>query len=102
MEAGGDVMARLVGIEGPYAGEVFFLTGQNNAIGRGADRDIVLSADQTVSRNHAHIGNEGSDLVIYDDGSSNGTFVNGMRVTMQVLVSGDIVQLGQNSKFRFE
>jgi pSer/pThr/pTyr-binding forkhead associated (FHA) protein len=99
----GDIqMARLVGIEGPYSGEVFFLTGQNNAIGRGADRDIVLSADQTVSRNHAHIGNEGGDLVIYDDGSSNGTFVNGMRVTMQVLVTGDIVQLGQNSKFRFE
>jgi pSer/pThr/pTyr-binding forkhead associated (FHA) protein len=98
---GGSDMPRLVGIEGPYTGEVFLLTGQNIALGREPGRDIVLAADHTISRNHARISNEGGDLVVYDNGSANGTFVNGMRVSMQVLVPGDIVQFGA-SKFRYE
>jgi len=98
---GGSDMPRIVGIEGPYTGEVFLLTGQNLSLGREPGRDIVLSADHTVSRNHASVRNEGGDLVVYDNGSANGTFVNGMRISMQVLVPGDIVQFG-SSKFRFE
>ncbi len=98
---GGSEMPRIVGIEGPYTGEVFLLTGQNIGLGREPGRDIVLAADSTISRNHARIANEGGDLVVYDNGSVNGTFVNGMRISMQVLVPGDIVQFG-SSKFRFE
>jgi len=98
---GGPDMPRLVGIEGPYTGEVFLLTSQNMTVGREPGRDIVLSADTTVSRNHARITNEGGDLVIYDNGSSNGTYVNGMRISMQVLVPGDVVKFG-SSVFRFE
>lgn len=99
---GGADMARFVGIEGPYTGEVFLLTSPNTTIGREPGRDIVLSADATVSRSHARVSNENGDLVLYDVGSANGTFVNGMRVQMQVLVPGDIVQLGHGSKFRYE
>jgi pSer/pThr/pTyr-binding forkhead associated (FHA) protein len=40
-------------------------------------------------------------FVVYDDNSANGTYVNGQRVSMQALASGDIVQFG-SSKFRFE
>ena len=94
-------MPRLVGMEGPYTGQVFLLTNTTNIIGREPDKDIVLSADTTTSRNHARIVNEGGDFVVYDNGSANGTFVNSLRISMQVLAPGDIVQFGA-SKFRFE
>ncbi len=93
--------SRLVGLEGPYAGQAFALLPANTTIGRDANSDIALTADPTVSRRHAHVSVEGSGHVIYDDGSSNGTYVNGVRVTAVPLVPGSIVQLGQ-SKFRYE
>jgi pSer/pThr/pTyr-binding forkhead associated (FHA) protein len=96
------VGVQLFGVEGPYSGQVFPLTGANMIIGREAGRDIVLSADSTVSRNHASLVYEGAGIVVYDAGSSNGTYVNGMRVMSPVaLVPGDIIQFG-SSKFRYE
>ncbi|MGC8835081.1 MAG: FHA domain-containing protein, partial [Armatimonadota bacterium] len=55
----------------------------------------------TVSRRHAVIQRVGNSLVIVDEGSSNGTFVNGVRVTSQQLNPGDEVRLG-SSAFRLE
>jgi pSer/pThr/pTyr-binding forkhead associated (FHA) protein len=94
-------MPRLVGMEGPYAGQVFLLTSPNMMVGREPDKDIVLSADTTVSRSHARIVNESGDLVVYDNNSANGTYINGMRISMQILTPGDAVQFG-SSKFRYE
>jgi pSer/pThr/pTyr-binding forkhead associated (FHA) protein len=93
---------QLIGLEGPYAGQVFPLQGPNMVLGREAGCDVVLSADSTVSRMHARLVNEGGALIVYDNGSSNGTFVNGLRVNAPVqLASGDVVQFG-SSKFRLE
>ena len=36
-----------------------------------------------------------------DDGSSNGTFVNNVRITVQVLAPGDVIQFGA-TKYRYE
>jgi pSer/pThr/pTyr-binding forkhead associated (FHA) protein len=94
-------MPRLIGVEGPYSGQVFLLTAPITVVGRDPDRDIVLTADATISRNHARLVNEGGTFAVYDNGSSNGTFVNSLRIDMQVLRTGDIVQFG-SSKFRFE
>jgi len=93
---------RLVGVSGPYAGQVFELdeTGETT-IGRQSDRRIALSGDNTVSREHARIADEGGRFVIYDMGSSNGTFVNNNRITQQALTNGDLVQIG-STKFRYE
>jgi len=44
---------------------------------------------------------EGGQFVIYDEGSSNGTFVNNVRVERQPLRAGDVVQIG-STRFRFE
>lgn len=93
--------SRLVGLEGPYAGQVFPLAGTNMTVGRGEEREIVLVADSTVSRNHARIDSDGNVRTVYDAGSSNGTFVNGVRITAQALMPGDVVQFG-SSKFRYE
>lgn len=92
---------RLTGMEGATQGQVFTLSGPNMTLGREAGRDIVVNGDSTVSRTHARLGNENGVFMVYDNNSANGTFVNGVRVQMQALASGDIVQFG-NSKFRFE
>lgn len=94
-------MPRLVGLDGPYTGQVFLLTNPNIVVGREPDRDLALTADAMISRTHARIANENGDFVVYDNNSANGTFVNGQKIAMQLLVIGDQVQFGA-SKFRFE
>ncbi len=93
--------SQLTGLEGPYAGQVFPLASPNLTLGREPGKDIALTGDTTISRNHAHIAQESGQHVVYDDGSSNGTFVNNVRVQVQTLAPGDIVQFGA-SKFRYE
>lgn len=91
----------LVGQDGVYAGQVFPVAGPNVTIGRDPGNSIALVADSTVSRRHAHLVDEGGTYVLYDDGSSNGTFVNGARISVQQLAPGDIINFGA-SKFRYE
>lgn len=62
-------------------------------IGRDASNQIVLP-DLLVSRVHATVMLEHNELRVVDNGSSNGTLVNGARVTQAVLKPGDIVQIG--------
>jgi pSer/pThr/pTyr-binding forkhead associated (FHA) protein len=93
--------ARLVGISGPYAGQTIPLSGEVLTIGREAGRDLVLSGDGTVSRRHALLRVEGGGYLIADEGSSNGTFVNDVRISAQPLRSGDRIRIGA-SEFVFE
>ena len=63
-------------------------------IGRDAGCDLVL-ADMTVSRTHAGLRREGGGWLLSDAGSTNGTRVNGWRVTGPVpLQPGDRVTFG--------
>ncbi len=63
-------------------------------IGRGAAAGVRLG-DPEISRIHCQIEELDGHLVIRDLGSTNGTFVNGLRVTEAALISGDRVSLGQ-------
>ena len=93
---------RLVCIQGPYAGQSFPLSHAPTTIGRAADRDIALPADTSVSRTHARIVYQASRHVVSDDGSSNGTVVNGSRLAVpQPLNPGDLIQLG-DTVLRYE
>lgn len=92
---------RLVAISGPFAGQAFPLTASEATVGRGPDRDIALTTDPSVSRRHAQFSRGASGVEISDEGSSNGTFVNGIRVSKQHLQSGDEVTIGA-SVFRLE
>ena len=68
-------------------------------IGRIPDNDLVLS-DLNVSRHHAELRKSPTgSYEIVDLGSHNGTFVNGQRVTSQVLTEHDLVSIG-SSTFR--
>jgi pSer/pThr/pTyr-binding forkhead associated (FHA) protein len=65
-------------------------------LGRGSDCDLAFDAelDRATSLEHAtiHHGDEG--FVLSDLGSTNGTFVNGNRITTAVLKDGDRIELG--------
>jgi ABC transport system ATP-binding/permease protein len=66
-------------------------------IGRGADCDLRLRAPR-VSRHHCLIRTQAGAVTLSDLGSSNGTFINGQRLTSQTaLKSGDLVQVGDFS-----
>jgi pSer/pThr/pTyr-binding forkhead associated (FHA) protein len=66
-------------------------------IGRGADCDLRLRAAR-VSRHHCLLRTQAGGVTLADLGSSNGTFLNGQRVTSQAaLRSGDLVQVGDFS-----
>ncbi len=66
------------------------------SIGRDDSNHIILN-DKMVSRKHAQlIIYETGQVLIKDLGSSNGTFVNGNRISEQVLAAGDIVKCGSS------
>lgn len=80
--------------EGKDAGKEFDFDQESVVIGRTPECDVVLY-DAGVSRKHCRIFNEGSDFLIEDMGSSNGTKVNGAAITRkQALATGDKLTLG--------
>ena len=68
-------------------------------IGRQVDNAIVV-ADSTASRRHAEIRRLGTDYLIVDRGSANGTKVNGDAVAERVLQDGDVITIG-TTELRF-
>jgi pSer/pThr/pTyr-binding forkhead associated (FHA) protein len=70
---------------------------QRVVIGRGASNDVRLP-DASVSYRHASLRANGADFVLVDEGSTNGTFVGGVRIaprTSRLVRSGDLVRLGR-------
>jgi two-component system copper resistance phosphate regulon response regulator CusR len=64
-------------------------------IGRGTENSLCIPAT-VVSRSHAELIRVGSDYLLRDLGSTNGSFVNGARVTEQMLNDGDTIRFGGN------
>lgn len=91
---------RLVGVAGAYMGHVFPIMG-TAVMGRDAGNPIPLDRDTTASRRHAQISDAGGAYYLQDLGSSNGTFLNGAKVTESALSPGDEVTVG-GTRFRFE
>ena len=72
-----------------------FLSGGQTTIGRAETSDVVID-DPGVSRSHAAIRGDASGYSISDLSSSNGTYVNGIRLGSepQKLENRDIIQVG--------
>jgi hypothetical protein len=73
--------------------------GRRTRIGRGHDNELVLDTKH-VSRYHAVLLAGPANTSIEDLNSTNGVFVNGKRITRQVLKDGDRVTIGR-SHFRY-
>ena len=81
-------------ISGKYQGGEYPLGLQPEVvIGRSSDLDMVLVEDM-VSRRHARIACTETQILIEDLGSTNGTFVNGEKITRTTLKEGDRVLIG--------
>lgn len=86
---------RLVMVEGSRAGQEFSLDGLLS-LGRSATQDVVIDDDFSSSR-HAQLSPAGDGTWVVEDlGSTNGTFVNGTRITLPTRVStDDVVRIGR-------
>ena len=95
----GAYKGRLLVTAGAYAGREFFITEEVTTIGAMAGNTIVL-AEGGVSKRHAGIKVDDMRFELADLGSTNGTYVNGAKVTKQFLRDGDEIRLGEN-KLKF-
>lgn len=89
-------MARLAlrFISGKYKGGEYVLPERREIyIGRSSEIDLVLMEDM-VSRKHARIWFQDAKIFIEDFGSTNGTFVNGEKITKAEVKQGDRILIG--------
>jgi hypothetical protein len=97
-------MGRLVVLTSPALdqGDTFTLDSHPLTMGRGANNDVSIPTDEYASGRHARFEPRRDGVWIEDIGSTNGTFVNGIRVTRErKLVAGDVVRIGETD-LRFE
>lgn len=95
-------MPKLIIEQGPNPGLQIDLDRDELVIGRDQGCDLVI-ADPSVSRRHAHLLQRGEQIVVEDLGSSNGTFINGLRLSAPaVLQPGDTLGLGQVVRLKFD
>ncbi|MGZ4963707.1 MAG: FHA domain-containing protein [Limisphaerales bacterium] len=88
-------MAKLVVLSEGLAGKTHELTVDTTTVGRVEDNAFQIP-ESSVSSHHAEIIRRGSDVVIKDLNSTNGTFINGQQITGEgVLKPGQILRLGQ-------
>jgi pSer/pThr/pTyr-binding forkhead associated (FHA) protein len=66
-----------------------------SVVGREAESGIQLGEDEFASARHARIDPRADGVWVEDLGSTNGTFVNGERITAERLQPGDVVRVGE-------
>jgi hypothetical protein len=97
-------LGRLVVTASPAlaSGDVFVLESAPISIGRAANNEIVINADEYASTRHARVEPRRDGVYVEDVGSTNGTYVNGVRLTReQRLAPGDLIRVGETD-LRFE
>ena len=97
-------LGRLVVIASPTLehGETFTLDSHPLTVGRGSNNDVPLLDDEYASARHARFEPRRDGIWVEDIGSTNGTFVNGIRLTRERrLTPGDVVRVGETD-LRFE
>ncbi|HEX6946057.1 MAG TPA: FHA domain-containing protein [Acidimicrobiia bacterium] len=84
----------LVVERGPNRGVTYLLKEGSTTVGRHPESDIFLD-DVTVSRHHCRFIVGGDTIRVEDSGSTNGTYVNEVRVDQATLRAGDEVLIGR-------
>ena len=92
-------------VSGPLSGQQFDIKADGDFIGRDGGSSQIVIGDPRISKRHVWIGVKGGRVVIADQNSRNGTFINdpkAERVTEATLNSGDTVIMGESDVARFE
>ena len=94
----GSPAAALVCVAGPVKGQRFSIDKPHYRMGRSSKNDLRISADNSVSGEHAYLRYEKGGLFLFDQGSLNGTFLNEQRITGAPLMvrHGDRIRLGES------
>lgn len=85
---------RLIGISESVSGWTFYLDEQVTSIGRHWSNDIELN-DPRISRHHCLIRREDQEYIIEDLDSTNGVYVNGLRVKRSALADGTLINISK-------
>ncbi|HUY72242.1 MAG TPA: FHA domain-containing protein [Gaiellaceae bacterium] len=97
-------LGRLVVVESSTLaeGDVYSIDSNALTVGRGGDNDLPLEADEYASSRHARFEPRRDGVYVEDVGSTNGTYVNGIRLSGdRRLAPGDVVRIGETD-LRFE
>jgi pSer/pThr/pTyr-binding forkhead associated (FHA) protein len=86
-------MSKLVLLSEGFTGRTYELNVEKTTVGRVEDNAFQI-AEPSVSSHHAEIILKGNDVVIKDLNSTNGTFINGEKVTEAILKPGQTLRLG--------
>src|ERR1041385_6641828 len=86
-------MPRLVLLSEGFTGRTYELKTDKTTVGRVSDNAFEIP-EASVSSHHAEILLRGSDVVIKDLGSTNGTFINGEKIEEATLKPGQILRFG--------
>ena len=92
-------------VSGSLKGQQFEIKSDGAFIGRDASSSQIVISDPRISKRHVWIGVKEGRVVIEDQGSRNGTFINdpkSQRVTEASLSPGDTIILGESDVARFE
>ncbi len=95
---------KLVVVKSPALdeGEEWQLNSAPLTFGRGSQNDVPLQRDEFASSKHARIEPRRDGVWLEDIGSTNGTYLNGIRLTRpKRLTPGDIVRIGE-TELRYE
>ena len=97
-------VGRLVVVSSPTLepGEGRMLDSAPITVGRGAQNDVTLDGDDYASAKHARIEPRRDGVWVEDVGSTNGTYLNGIKLTRpRKLTPGDVVRVGE-TELRYE
>ena len=93
-------MSKLVALSEGLTGRTYELKVDKTTIGRLDDNTFQI-AEPSVSSHHCEVLLKGSDVVIKDLNSTNGTFINGEKISEAPLKPGQLLRLG-NVELRLE
>jgi pSer/pThr/pTyr-binding forkhead associated (FHA) protein len=83
-------------------GEEFGLDASPLTVGRGTQNDVSIDGDEFASARHVRVEPRRDGVWVSDVGSTNGTYVNSVRIDRpRKLVQGDVVRVGE-TELRFE
>jgi pSer/pThr/pTyr-binding forkhead associated (FHA) protein len=87
-------MAKLVVLSVGMTGRTQELKAEKTTVGRVEDNSFQI-AEPSVSSHHCEVVLRGNEVVVRDLNSTNGTFINGEKITEKVMKPGQILRLGQ-------